>query len=143
MWGPAPGIDCTSSRSELFALIIALYRPGRIHVALDNKHVVDTSNIMLQFLAGTLAFLPLSFDSMSDGDLWATLLHNVAVRGIHSKKVTWVKGHATEHDIHRGVTTEVHQKCNGASDANATLGLTQHENMLHDIATYFVSRQCR
>ena len=141
MWRPVPGIDCSSSKSELLALIIALYRPGPIHVALDNKHVVDTSNILLQFLAGSIAFLPLSFDSMSDGDLWAVFSHNAAARGIGSIKVFWVKRHATEHHIAKGVTTEALQKLNGASDANATLGLTQHESMLHDIATFFVSRQ--
>ena len=143
MWGPVPGIDCSSSRSELFALILALYRPGGIHVALDNKHVVDTSNLLLQFLAGQLAFIPCSFDSMSDGDLWATFFHNAAVRGSQSIKVTWVKGHATELDIEKGVSNAKLKKCNAASDTNATCGLTQHENMLHDIASYFVNRQRR
>ena len=50
-------------------------------------------------------------------------------------EVTWVEGHVTELDISNGISIEGLKKYNEASDANATLGLTQHDNMLHDIAS--------
>ena len=96
---------------------------------------------MLHLLAGSCVFLPLPFGLISDGDLWAIFVHNAAARGVHSIELTWVKGHATEADINEGLSTVALQRCNGASDTNATLGLTQHGNMLPDVATFFVSRQ--
>ena len=76
LWGPVPGIECSSSRAELYALILALYRPGGIHIALDNNHVVVTAKIILDALNGRLAFFPINFCSVTDGDLWVVFYHN-------------------------------------------------------------------
>ena len=53
-----------------------------------------------------------------DGDLWATIGSLVRQRGPDTVRISKVKGHATDEDVARGVSTAAHRAGNdGANDA--------------------------
>ena len=72
-------------------MISTLPKPGGIHLALDNRGVVDRGNAIL---AGTFARRR-PWQLIDDGDLWELFENAAKARGVHSIKLTWVKAHAT------------------------------------------------
>ena len=91
MGGIIQGVYNSSTRAELAGVISALPKPGGIHLALDNRGVVDRCNAIL---AGTYARRR-PWQLIDDGDLWELFEKAATARGLHSIKLTWVKAHAS------------------------------------------------
>ena len=51
-----------------------------------------------------------------DGDMWAILDDIVTVRGKHATRGTKVKGHATDEDVRKGLTTPSDKQGNDSAD---------------------------
>ena len=81
LWGPATGIRCTSTRAELYAAILAMYAPIPIHIAIDNKAVVDIGNIIIQQARQGNASTLVDIEALADSDLWTIFHANVLARG--------------------------------------------------------------
>jgi ribonuclease HI len=118
MAGSIPGVFSSSTRAELAGVIAALAKPGALHLALDNKSVVDGLNTLI--LEGKRSKKPWSLQS--DGDLWAIAEGALSARGAHSIAVTWTKGHATWQQILDGTCTTRNAIGNGFADAAADHG---------------------
>ena len=69
-----------------------------MHIALDNRTAVNQSTAI--FLADKTCKKPWAL--CSNGDLYQLIEKQAHQRGLHSCKLTWVKGHATLRDIQTG-----------------------------------------
>ena len=58
----------------------------------------------------------------SDGDLWEYFHKCLLAKGHHSCNFTWVKGHATDEHVQKGITTEEDKVGNDMSDKAADIG---------------------
>ena len=65
---------------------------------------------------------PKKWKLVSDGDLWEHLHKAICAKGVHSVRISWVKGHATQSHIDNGITTEVNKTGNHKADETADLG---------------------
>ena len=63
---------------------------------------------------------------ISDGDLWQHFYIAVQAKGTRAIKITWVKGHATEEHINKGITDERNKQGNDVADKCADIGATLH-----------------
>ena len=91
MAGTLSGVYNSSTRAELAAVIACLPKPGGLHIALDNRSVVDRCNAILS--GAFVSRKP--WGLLNDGDLWHTFVDSIKIRGAHSVAVTWTKGHSS------------------------------------------------
>ena len=66
-------------------------KPIGLHIALDNRGVVQRAN---SIIGGDLVTRK-PWALIPDGDLWATFEASLAMRGPNSLAISWTKGHAT------------------------------------------------
>ena len=62
----------------------------------------------------------------TDGDLWEIFWGAILMRGPGSVRITWVKGHATEDDIAKGISSIELRYGNDQADLAATAGTNAH-----------------
>ena len=88
------GHNGSSTRTELAAGIIALCAHGPVHIGSDSKAFVDTANQYMRDIA-RMRKPRKKWKLVSDGDLWEHFHRAITAKGVHSVRITWVKGHAT------------------------------------------------
>ena len=113
------GISGGSTRTELVAAIVAMSANGPVHVASDSKVFVSKA-CKLQKLKGRTTNR--KWKLISDGDLWEHFYKALKTKNPRSFKATWVKGHATEKHINKGITTQLHKEGNFEADRAADIG---------------------
>lgn len=115
---PLSGIEQTAQRAELRAVLAALSIENRpLHIKSNSKYVVDG---LQNILTGT----PLPVDG-ENLDLWKQVAELIS-RRCHPVRISWVKGHATDMDVHKGISTFSDQIGNDAADKAAVSGTAQH-----------------
>ena len=98
----------SSTRSELAAGIIALCADGPIHVGSDSEVFVNTANGILEDIRHNRAPYK-QWKLIGDGDLWEHFYCAAKAKGPNSIRLTWVKGHATQYHIDKGISTQKHK----------------------------------
>ena len=112
-WGQLDGPALSSTRVEGWAIIGAHLLPKPIHLGVDNSAALRHLNDILQGTTGTSRR---PWGMQPDGDMWAILDEIVNVRGKHATKGTKVKGHATDEDVRKGLTTPSDKQGNDSAD---------------------------
>ena len=113
-----PGVSQSNNRAELLAVIMALLRcSSELEVRTDSNYVVN----------GVLSWQQRRAHGCSDNsDLWSKLTQILHTRPLHALAIVWVKGHANESHIERGITTWEDKVGNDAADALATSAAALH-----------------
>jgi len=116
---PLPGVVQTNQRAELFAVVLACFRdPRPLDIRSDSKYVCDGFQSLL--LHGL-------HDVCGDHhDLRNLLAHELRSR-VSSVRVCWVKGHAKQIDVVRGLTTKEDMNGNDGADELAVAGASMHK----------------
>ena len=119
------GLAGGSTRTELAAAIVAMSADGPVHVASDSKAFVSKAHKMQkQMLKGKT--IKRQWKLMSDGDLWEHFHKALVAKNPYAFKATWVKGHATDEHISKGITTQAHKEGNFEADRAADIGANLH-----------------
>ena len=125
---PVPGPFCSSTRTEIIGIILALCVPLHLDVASDSANVVKT----LGLLIANVDFRPgKPWGLMSNGDLWQVVQQLVKQRGANNIKIRKVKGHADDTHLNAGITSAKDLRGNNISDDLATEGREAHGSELH------------
>jgi hypothetical protein len=95
MAGILSGVYNSSTRAELAGVIACLPKPGGLHIALDNRSVVDRASAII---AGTF-YRRKPWGLLNDGDLWQAFEIAIKQRGAKSVAISWTKGHSTWQQI--------------------------------------------
>ena len=133
------GYAGSSTRTELAAGIIAICAHGPVHIGSDSKAFVDQANWHMQNMnKGKKLKKP--WKLISDGDLWEHFYLAVKRKGSKAVKITWVKGHATQEHINKGITTAVNKEGNDKADSVADLGAALHGKDVMEIAEWLHKR---
>ena len=114
---PVPGVLQSVQRAEFWGAIVALQAYWPCHLGIDNLNVVRSIGSLLD--ADCLA-KPLAL--VKDGDLIALVRYMIRTRGRDTVKVTKVKGHAEDIDVHQGRVRLVDKQDNAEADIAADLG---------------------
>ena len=115
------GLTGSSTGAELAAAMIAMSAHGPIHLASDSQAFVKRVLELTKQLRNGVD-KPNRWKLTSDGDLWEHFYNALKAKGAHSFWVTWVKGHATEEHVAKGITTQAHREGNDQADQSADLG---------------------
>ena len=103
MAGILTGINNSSTRTEICGGIGALLADRPRHIGADNKAFTTMAN---RIVNGENITHKKAWPLHKDGDLWEVFEKAARQRGLSSIKTTWVKGHATEEHICKGITTD-------------------------------------
>lgn len=152
LYGQIKGLRGSSTRAEIAAVILAMCGAGPIHVASDNKNVVNAVGKMRTFLQDNAQrkakgwktkINPLGkpFRSINDGDLLHELFRRVEAKGYEAVQATWVRGHATSAHIAEGRTTLEHKLGNDAADTAADDGVGAHGVAIIEVSRLLADRQ--
>ena len=144
MAGTLGGVFNCSTRTEPAGVISCLPKPGGLHIALDNESVVDRGN---EILNGAFSSRK-PWGLLTDGDLWQTFADAITLRGAHSVKLSWTKGHSSWQRIAASVANPenayAHSNIVGNSIADAAadkgheaVGQADRQRVLD----YFASKQ--
>ncbi len=135
------GPHASSTRAELGAMLGAALTPYPAHVGMDNISVVRRTDRILQGLP-IHPFRP--WQLLPDGHLWKALADVIASRGEATFKVSWVKGHAKDMHVQKGITTDWLKQCNARADATAEQGQSKsHPDGLRKLGHIYCNRQSR
>ena len=151
-WVAFNGIWPSSTRCETAAALIAMQAAQAVHIASDSKAMVGKARDMQQRAKNELAKIPKKrrgdregqageeYDQadiqhiinkcpfkrawirQKDGDLWKQMWQTMVAKSPAAVKYTWVKGHAKQEHIEKGLTTEQHIVGNNNSDCFAGEG---------------------
>ncbi len=124
---PVPGVLQSVQRAEFWGAIVALQAYWPCHLGIDNLNVVRSIGSLLD--AGCLA-KPLAL--VKDGDLIALVQYMIRARGQDTVRVTKVKGHAEDVDVHQGRVRLVDKQGNAEADVAADLGRRHQDEVLID-----------
>ena len=94
---PVPGVMQTVQRAEFWVLILAMQANLPCPLGVDNLHVAGTVGRLRD---GDCLDKPLPL--IKDGDLVALVQYMIRIRGREMVRVTKVKGHAEDADVHSG-----------------------------------------
>ena len=119
------GYSGSSTRTELAAAIVAISADGPVHVGSDSKAFVSRARKLQRNLANGRAAKK-QWKLISDGDLWEHFYKALQTKGPNSFRATWVKGHATEDHVNKGVTTNQDRIGNDHADKIADMGAKLH-----------------
>ncbi len=140
-YGAISGPCASSTRSELGAMLGAALAPYPIHVGMDNIFVVRRTTLLVRG-EPVHPFKP--WQLLPDGHLWKSLADAIAQRGLASIVASWVKGHAKEVHVQKGITTQRHRECNHRVDAVAEQGqVHSHPDGLRRLGQLYCARQER
>ena len=135
------GPSAASTRSELGAMLGAALAPFPAHVGMDNLTVVKRT---AKLIAGQPVHPYKPWQLLPDGHLWHHLADAIRQRGPCTFAVSWVKGHAKDVHIRKGITTDWHRDCNDKADAIAEKGqVRSHPDGLRQLGIIFRDRQKR
>ena len=122
---PVPGALQTVQRAEFWGALLAMQAYWPCHLGIDNLNVVRSIGRLLD--SDCLAKpLPL----VKDGDWVALVQYMIRTRGRETVRVTKVKGHAKDDDVHHGWVRLMDQQGNVEADAAADLGRRHQTEML-------------
>ena len=140
LWGPLPGPMCSSTRTELAGGLISLYAPRASHIASDSWNFVRIAQKLFLGLP-----LPKVFDKpwslIPNGDLWKLFFEHARIKGLHSLRATWVKGHATDKHVSDGIISEHNKFMNHVADGLADDGVSLYTSNLQPLAQAYSFRQ--
>ena len=107
----------SSARAELAGALVAITVPWSMHLALDNKSVVDKLNDLLR---NNLKAPKRPWSLHVNGDLWE-LIHAILCwrGGAVTTRVSWCKGHAQDFHVDSGITDVYQQWGNRTADREA------------------------
>ena len=106
----------TVQRAEFWGAILAMQAYWPCHSGIDNLNVARSIGRLLDH--GSLNKpLPL----VKDGDLIALVQYMIRTRGRETVRVTKVKGHAEDVDVHQGRVRLIDQQGNAEADTAADL----------------------
>ena len=57
-----------------------------------------------------------------DGDIWEHFYSAAKAKGPSSIRLTWIKGHSTQHHIDEGISAHTHKAGNDEADITADIG---------------------
>ena len=133
------GFSGSSTRNELAAGIISMCAYGPVHLASDSKIFVDEANKIIKNLTRNPEDKS-NYSTKSDGDLWAYFVKVVKDKGLRSVRFTWVKGHATDEHVAKGIITTIHKEGNHIADACADIGVKCHGEGMNYLASAYNKR---
>ena len=137
-WGAVQGPRASSTRSELAGGIAAALAPYPIHIGADNLSFVNKANLIID---GHIKVSSKPWQLQNDGDLWDLFARIVDQRGRWSIRVSWVKGHAKQKHLDRGITTPWRKWGNDrADDIAANKGYKAHPDGLHTLGEHLEER---
>ena len=119
------GFAGSSTRTEIAAGIIAMCAYGPVHIGSDSEVFVNGANELIEDIKANKVPRH-NWKLVSDGDLWEHFYKAILAKGPQSTRPTWVKGHATQEHIDKGITTIAHKAGNHEADATADLGTDLH-----------------
>ena len=115
------GFSGHSTHTELAAGIIAMCAYGPVHIGSASKAFVDAgSEYLRQIAKGKKPRKP--WKTVSDGDLWEHFWLAASAKGTKSIRLSWVKGHATQEHVDKGITTESDSAGNHQANRAAEAG---------------------
>jgi hypothetical protein len=114
--GTLQGVYSSSTRAELGGVISAMAKPIGLHIALDNRGVVDRANSIID---GT-SYSRKPFALRDDGDLWQAFTDAVQMQGRESIRISWTKGHASWQHVIANATNDL-AIANGQADMAADM----------------------
>ena len=129
----------SSTRTELAAGILALSADGPLHVGSDSQAFVGKANYFIQSIKDNKEIYQ-TWELTSDGDLWEHFFNSVTAKGVHAIKISWVKGHAKQHHIDEGITTETKKEGNDEADRTADIGTELHGKEVMKLANIYHRR---
>jgi len=118
------GFSGSSTRTELAAGIIAISAHGPVHIGSDSQVFVNSANEYIDMINKELTPKK-PWRLISDGDSWEHFFNAITIKTTRSIKIQWVKGHATEEHISKGITTFLNKQGNDMADNTADLGTEQ------------------
>ena len=150
-WGPLAGFGTSSTRNELAAGILGLMLPRAVHIGSDSKAFVDKANSLKRAARHWNVTFGTQYHSTRnpcgkpwgmqvDGDLWLILWEALLIRGPATAAFTWVKGHATEADIAKGISDAELRNGNRNADKAATEGTDAHRPGLLALTRWAAAR---
>ncbi len=133
------GFSGSSTRTELAAGIVAVSAHGPVHIASDSRVFVDSANHLLSLLKRGRE-CKVKWKLVSDGDLWQHFVKAVEAKGPHSVRATWVKGHASDAHVAKGITTQANKEGNDIADSTADLGVELYGGNVLKVAKLLYAR---
>ena len=133
------GLTGSSTRTEPAAAIIALSARGPVHIAPDSQAFVKRALRIVKQLRNGVDKAK-RWKLVSDGDLWEHFHKALKAKGPNAFWGTWVKGHATEEHIVKGITTQTHRKGNENADKIADLGANLYGKDQQQVADVYHRR---
>jgi len=119
------GYSGSSTRTELAAGILAACGNGPVFIASDSEVFVNGVNKMVGQVNQGIP-VNINFKLISDGDLWEHMYKALCAKGPNTFKAIWVKGHAEDEHVKRGLLTEEQMHGNHKADAIADDGSESH-----------------
>ena len=115
------GYAGSSTRTELAAAVLAISAHDPVHFASDSQTMVKRAKYYISLIEkGRTPRKP--FAVSSDGDLWEHFFKAAQAKSAQSIEISWVKGHATEQHVQKGVTTQDDKTGNDQADEVADMG---------------------
>ena len=133
------GHSGSSTRIEIAAGIIAASANGPVHSGSDSEVFVQKAKCIIEHIhKGHVNRC--NWKLVSDGDLLEHFYEVVKAKGAQAINITWVKGHAIDKHVEKGITTEVNKEGNHIADEVADLGTALHGKDIVDAAKYMSRR---
>ena len=117
----------TVQRADFWGAIVALQAYWPCHLGIDNLNVART---IIRLLDNDSLVKPLPL--IKDGDLVALVQYSIHTGGRETVRVTKVKGHAEDADVHSGRVRLEDQLGNAEADTAADLGRRHQSEVLID-----------
>ena len=136
LYAPLPGSRCSSTRTEVAGILLALFRPGPVHIASDSRSAVVTMQSILQKQPRMKPW-----NLHPNGDLWQLIAKFVPIRGAASIAIKWVKGHTVKDDVERGIISLADHLGNHIADQLADQGVDKHFDGLGSLGCFYASRR--
>ena len=111
--------------------ILAMQAYWPCHLGIDNLNVAQSIGRLLDH-----GSLNKSLLLVKDGDLIALVQYMILTRGLETVRVTKVKGHAEDLDVHQGRVRLIDQQGNAEADTAADLGFDSGRITGADIAAW-------
>ena len=96
---------------------------GPIHLASDSEAFIKKAHYIIKCIHKNKKFKR-AWGTTSDGDLWEHFYKAVKKKSPEAVKFTWVKGHATDEHIQKGITTKENREGNKIADETADIGVS-------------------
>ena len=133
------GYTGSSTRTEIAAGIMSVCANGPVHIGSDSEVFWRKANCIIAHIKAGHEN-KCNWKLVSDGDLLEHFYKCVEAKGANAVKVTWVKGHATDQHVLKGITTEENKDGNKVADDVADLGTALHGKDLMDVTKHMSAR---